>query len=352
MKDKKEKNTDKITLVSKIFKRKKLLVVIVIASIVGVLVYRNFTSGAKSDQPESHKVEKGTVKEELVLSGKIDADEYVALSYPVSGKVTWVGVKEGDKVKKGQILGKLDTTSLNASYQQARAALRAAEATLENVHDQVKDNDADETYSQKETRTTAEVAKDRAFEAVKIAEDNLRNATLYSPFEGIVSMVASPFSGINTIYTQTQFEVINPKTIFFDVTADQTEVVNIKENQTVEIVLDAYPQEKFVGTVSFVSFTPVSGDVGTSYKIKIRFDPSINLDLGKFRLGMGGDSKFVLKRAENVLYVPPKFIKSDKNGKYVNLEKKNYKVYVETGLEGEDSVEIISGLTEGQTVFD
>jgi len=351
MKDK-QKTKEKESLFKKILGRKKLIIVSVVILLGGFFIYRGISSRVKKPESQPVEVKRGNVYEELVLSGQVDADEYVALSYPVSGKVSWVGVKEGDKVKKGQALGKLDTTSLNAAYQQALSALRSADATVANVHDQVKDHSGDETYVQKDTRTAAEAAKDRAYEAVKIAEDNLKNATLVSPFEGIVTSAATHFSGVNVNYAQTQFEVINPKTLFFEVTADQTEVINISEGQKVEIVLDAYPDENIAGVVTFVSYTPLSRDVGTSYKVKIKFGGNVNLDLQKFRLGMGGDAKFVLKEAKDVLYLPPKYIKSDSKGKYVNLERKNNKVYVETGLEGEDVVEIKNGLTEGQTVFD
>jgi RND family efflux transporter MFP subunit len=334
-----------------IFNRiKRRHIILIIAVLVGsVVVWQR--AGSRDKTVTTGEVKRGNVYEEMVLSGKINADEYVSLSYPVSGKVAWVGVREGDKVKKGQALGKLDTVSLNAAYQQALANLRAAEATVENVHDQVKDNDNDETFAQKDTRTTAEVAKDKAYEAVKIAQDNLRNATIYSPFDGIVTSVSAPFAGINVVAGEKHFEVINPKTIYFEVIADQTEVVRLKEGQKAYIILDAYPQEEMTGTISFISFTPLPGEVGTSYKIKINFTSGIDLDLNKFRVGMGGDVKFILSSAENVLFLPSRFIKSDSNGKYVNLGKRNNKVYVETGLEGEDVVEIKSGLKEGDIVY-
>ena len=351
MKDK-ENSKEKESLINKILKRKKLLVVLFIILAIGFFVYRGVASKNGKNGSQSTEVKRGEVREELILSGKIDADEYVALSYPVSGKVSWVGVKEGDKVKKGQALGKLDTTSLNAAYQQALSALRAADATVENIHNQVKDHSGDETFVQKDTRTTAEVTKDRAYEAVKIAEDNLKNATLHSPFEGVVTSVTAPFSGINVIYAQTQFEVINPQTMYFNVSADQTEVINIKVGQTVRIVIDSYPNDTYDGIVTFVSYTPRIGDTGTAYKVKIKFADSLNTDIEKFRIGLGGDAKFITSKVSDVLYLPPKYVKTDSKGKYVKLDRKKSKVYVETGLEGEDAIEIKSGVNEGQTVFD
>src|SRR3989344_809946 len=218
----KENEKGKLSLLKRILRRRKLIVILVVLFAVGFLVWK-FTLG-KKEEVETAKVERGTVAEELVLSGEIDADEYAKLTFPTSGKIAWVGISEGDEVKRGQALTKLDTTVLNTTFQQARAALRAAEATVEKVHDQVKDHAGDETFTQKDTRTAAEAAKDEAYDAYIAAEYNLRNSTLTSPFAGIVTFLAHPFSGVNVLVTETQVEVINPDTIYFDVSADQTEV--------------------------------------------------------------------------------------------------------------------------------
>jgi len=333
----------------RLLKRKKLLIILAVLIVGGYFLYGNFTGNEDYDTAE---VKRGTVAEELILSGDIDADEYAQLKFPASGKIAWVTVKEGDEVKKGQALTKLDTTTLNTAFQTTRATLRAAEATLGYVHDQVKDNDDDETFSEKDTRTTAETTKDRAYEAYVAAEYNLRNSTLLSPFAGIVTYLAHPYSGVNVIFSETQVEVINPETIFFDVSADQTEVADIKIGQKVIIILDSLSEKEIQGTVEFVSYTPKSGEVGTIYKVKLRFD-DIDYDTDVYRIGMTGDAKFILSEKKNVLYLPPKFVNSDKNGKYVRKEKDNGKIYVEVGLEGEEAIEIISDeVKEGDVIYD
>ena len=159
--------------------KKKLLIALVAILLIVFVVPRFFVKNAKK---ETTKVEKGTVEEQLILSGEVKAVEHVELYFSTSGKIIWVGVKEGKIVKKGQALAKLDTTQLNADYQRALSDLRSAEATVQKIHDDVKNHSSDETFTQKETRTTAEVAKDKAYEAVKKAEDNLKNATLIAPF--------------------------------------------------------------------------------------------------------------------------------------------------------------------------
>ena len=334
----------------RLLERKKLLILLVILIVGGVFVYRYFQK--KNGDVDTAEVKRGEVAEELILSGAIDADEYAQLKFPASGKIAWVAVKEGEEVKKGQGLLKLDTTTLNTAFQSTRATLRAAEATLENVHDQVKDNDDDENFSEKDTRTTAETTKDRAYEAYVAAEYNLRNATITSPFGGIVTYLAHPFSGVNVMFSETQVEVINPETIYFDVSADQSEVADIKIGQKVVIILDSLLDKEIEGTVDFVSYTPKTDEVGTVYRVKLRFN-NIDYQTDIYRIGMSGDAKFILSEKENALYLPPKFVNSDSQGKYVRKDKNNNKVYVEVGLEGEDRIEIISNeVKEGDVIYD
>ncbi len=94
----------------------------------------------------------------------------------------------------------------------------------------------------------------------------------------------------------------------------------------------------------------MAGEVGTVYKVKVIFVDEI--DATKLRIGMTGDAKFVLSERDEVLYLPPKFINSDTGGKYVNLDRKNNKVYIEVGIEGEERVEVIGDIEEGDTAYD
>jgi HlyD family secretion protein/macrolide-specific efflux system membrane fusion protein len=155
-------------------------------------------------------------------------------------------------------------------------------------------------------------------------------------------------AGVKVGYTDLQVEILDPKSIYFEVNADQSEVTNIKEGQKVEVVLDSFRDKSVSGTVSFVGFTPKQGESGTVYKIKVILDESGLKEITP-RVGMTGDAKFVLARKNDALYVPPKYIHSDKDGKYVNSAQ-NVKVRVTIGIEGEDGTEILSGLKEGDVI--
>lgn len=323
---------------------------IVVVLLIGVGIFISSNS-KKNAQIVTTTVQKGPVKEELILSGSVKADKHVTLYFPAGGKLIGVYVKEGDWVKKGQALVSVDKTVLNVTYQQALNTYRSYQAAAENAVDSVKGHSGDETFAQKATRTAAEVARDNAFDAVTAAEYNLRNATLFAPFAGLITALPFPSPGVNVSFTDPQVEILDPESIYFEVEADQSEVINIKVKQTVQVVLDSYRDKSFSGIVTFVGFTPKPNQAGTIYKIKVELSGDGLTDILP-RIGMSGDAAFILSQKEDALFVPSEFINSDKDGKFVNLGKINNKVRVTVGIEGEDQVEITSGVKEGDVLYD
>lgn len=301
-------------------------------------------------QGKSTVVSVGEVTEELVISGDVRAVEYAFLSFATNGELKSVSVKEGEGVKKGRLMASLDTGSLQTAVITANNAWLSADATAKRAEDDVKDHASDETYEQKETRVNAQTARDAAYFKWQQAVRDLMNAYLRAPFDGIVTQIAHPYAGVFVTATQPQIEVLNPETIFFSVTADQTEVKKIKEGQPVKIVLDSYTDENHDGVVSSIGMTPETGQTGIVYEVKINFN---KLDLDKFRIGMSGDASLVTAQKQNVLYVSPEFIFSDLKGKYVKLGTKDSdKRYITVGIEGTDKTEIIGDIKEGQLIYD
>ena len=329
--------------------RKKVIALILI--ILAVIFLRVAIAQKAKKGAETTKIQKGSVLKELILSGEIKADEHAKLAFPTSGKLAWIGVKEGDNVKKGQVLASLDKTALDAAYQQAQANLRKYEATVDYVHDTLKDKETTETYAERDTRTTAEANKDYYYDALRAAEYNLKNADLIAPFAGKVTFVAHPYAGVNILVSETQVEIVNAKTIYFEVSADQNEVINLYEGQEVKIILDSFPEKEFGGKIIFISLSPKEGEAGAIYKIKISFSADLS-EVEQLKIGMTGDAHVILNKKDDVLYVPYRFINSDKNGKYLDVGKKGNKVYIDVGLEGEEIVEISGDIEEGDVVYD
>lgn len=298
---------------------------------------------------ESAKVSKGGLVESISTSGEIKADEYSNLTFQSGGKVSWVGVKSGDKVVKGQAIAQLDTYSLNATYQDAVNTYRKYQATADNVLDQVKNHSSDESFSQKDTRTTAEVNRDNAYNDMISAKKALDNAIIFAPFDGVMDMVDPASPGVNVILGGASYVLVNPKSVYFDAEVDETDLPNVRVGQSVDLKLDAYPNESFSGlveSVGVVAFTSKTG--GNAYHVRISLPENAEM---KFRVGMGGDADITYNTITDAFKIPSGAIVSD-GGNFVWIIEggRIKKSQVETGGSSIDETEIKSGLIEGQTI--
>jgi len=188
-------------------------IIVVVALIV---IWRIIASSNSSTKVQTIKVTQGDLVQSVSTSGTVKADQYSQLTFPTGGKIVGVWVKTGQKVQKGSWIAQLDTVPLNAAYQQAQNNYRNYQAIALQVLDSVKGNDGDETFVEKATRTTAEVNRDNAYNAMLAAQDNLANAVIMAPFAGIVDTVIPSSPGMQVLPGAANYTVVNPDTVYFD----------------------------------------------------------------------------------------------------------------------------------------
>lgn len=330
--------------------------IFLILTFVLLFVFYKFNS-IKPSKETSFKVKRQTVKDTLTLSGSIDVEEHITLRFQSSGRLAWVAVKEGDYVKRYQTLASLDQRELQKNlkkylntYVQERNTFGTS---LENAN--IKNTGGlSEDARRQVLRTLENVQYDlnNSIIDIELKQLAIEYSNLFTPIEGIVVRVGSPFAGVNITPAQAEIEIINPKSVFFSATADQSDVVNLKQEMQGDIVLDSYPNDNIKGNISTISFIPKQGETGTVYEVKI----PINLDNEdyKYRFGMTGDISFILKERKNIIAVPTSFIKSEKNKKYVIklIDGNKTKSYIKTGEEIDSSTEVTFGLKEGDTIYD
>lgn len=324
----------------------------VITAVAAVLLIRVFTASGKPMKIESVKVSRGDVVKTVSTSGTVKADRFSQLTFPAGGRVVAVGVKQGQKVWKGQFIAQVDSVALNAAYEQALNNRRSTQAAVDSIHDQLKNNDSDETFAEKATRTAAEVANDNAWNALMAAEDNLRNAVIYAPFTGIIDTVNPSSPGVNVLPGTANYTIVDPSSTYFDAEVEETDLPNLSVGEKVNMKLDAYPSENISGTVEsigMVAFTSSTG--GNAYHVRISLPDNINQ---KYRIGMQGDSDIIFGTVADVLKVSSSAIFSEADKSYVwRVENGSLKkTGVEVGAESADETEIKSGLSEGNTVVD
>jgi len=329
-------------------KRRWFLIALILLAALGF--YLKTSAFSSSPKEATYIVKRQDLKQTLSISGEIKADEDVTLRFQTSGYLTWVGVKEGDTVKKYQTIASLDQTEVEKNLQKYLQTYLSQRWTL----DQTRQNYSGQAVTDAIQRIIdqAQFNVNSSVLDVEIKNLAIKYSRLWTPIDGIVVSAKSPLAGVNITPAQAEFEVVNPETIYFSATADQTDVVNIQSSQSGEITLDAYPDKTINGNVENIAFTPKSGETGTVYEIKLSLNGPKDPNL--YRLGMTGTVDFVAKERYNVLSVPTKAIITEGRKKYVYLKRadKKVKTTVTTGLEADTTTEITSGLTEGDIVYD
>jgi RND family efflux transporter MFP subunit len=331
-------------------RRKKIFLLLLLIAIVAWRINSARKSGLEVD---TASVQRSTLTNTILAPGTVTADEYADLSFQTSGEVAEVNVKEGDSVEKGDIIAKLDTTSLYSSYLQSQANLRRYEASLDKTYDDLQGHETDESFEQIETRTLAETNKDKAYWALVAASKNLAGAYIKAPFDGIVTQVPDnllPGSYASAPSTAI-FSVVNPETIYFEAEVNELEINDLFSGAKTNIQLDAFPGETYDQEVFSTNFSSVTTSTGgTAYQVRISLPEN---DLLKFKLGMNGDAEIVISEKHEVLLIPANAVVDDSDKSYVWIVENGRarKRIIEVGESSINDVEILSGLEENQSVI-
>lgn len=325
-----------------------LILIIVIAFI--FFLNQKTTIRSQVKKNNSYIVKRQELKDNLSIAGQIEAEERVVLQFQTSGMLAWVGVKKGDYVRKYQGIASLDQKELERNLKKYLNTFKSERWDFDQTKEDYKNKAITEAMQRVIDKNQFDL--DSSIIDVELKNIALQYAYLYAPIEGIVIRIDSPFPGVNITPSGAEFEIVNPKTVYFSANADQTEVVKLKENIQGVIALDAYSDRKLFGNVYQVSFIPKQGETGTVYEVKMKLDND-NLDY-KYKLGMTGDATFDFLLSKNALMIPSSFIKVEKKKKYVWKEENGKKVksFVQIGQEVNNETEITSGLKEGDIIYD
>lgn len=328
------------------------IVIIVVVLVAGFYVYRNMTAPV----PEiiTHTVKEEDLQDVLGLSGYVDAEEKVDLHFQSGGRLSWVGVKIGDTVEKFDGIASLDQRQLEKNIEKYLNTYSKERRDFEQSQD---DNESGVTNISREIKERAERTLENAqfdlnnsvldVEVQTIAKEY---AFLYTPIAGIVTRVDAPNAGANVSITDT-YQVVNPDSLFFSIEVDQTDVVKIHEGMIGSITLDAYPDEQIPGSITSISFTPITGESGTVYEAKMYFTPDAKM---KYRLGMTGDVDFVLDEIKNTTAIPIDYAFEEDDNTYVNkqVNGKPEKTRITIGKEYGGELEVLEGLQPGDVIYE
>ncbi len=292
------------------------------------------------------------IKQVLVLAGSINSDQIANVKFQTSGRLAWVGVRVGDRVKKGQALASLDKAQLQKTFQkEINDYLTGYNNFLDGhaTYQTQKDNSLI-TDEIKRILENTQYSLNNIVLDYEIAELAVKYATIYSPIDGIVTAITEPVAGVNIISTTTSFTVVDPSALYFSAEIDQEDVVNINLNQAATIYLDSFADSEIASAVSFISFNPIASASTTSYEIRfpLTFD---NQDLG-YRLGMTGDVSLTIAQVNDTLSLPIDALYDDGGASYVLVKsgKQAQQTPIDIGLESDDYVQILSGITDNDQI--
>ncbi|MCX6731222.1 MAG: efflux RND transporter periplasmic adaptor subunit [Candidatus Roizmanbacteria bacterium] len=337
------------------FLKKRWYVVLIIVIGVGFYLSQQRTAQAKKEKESTYIIKRQDLKETLSLSGQIEADEHVVLRFQTSGRLAWVGAKVGDTVKKYQTVATLDQREVKKrleksllTYAQTRNSFDQTGSDNQRIGDQPT-NDLDLGDKMKRLLENAQYGLNSSVLDVEITNLSIEYSNLFTPIAGLVTRADAKYAGLNITPSQAEFEIINPETVYFAFTADQTEITKLSDGMKGEMTFDAFPDQNKDGELYYISYTPKSGETGTVYEGRMRISSNT---LTQYRYGMTGDVNFTLSEKSNVVSIPSNYVKSDTKGKYVTKisNGKSEKTYITVGPEIDSFYEIKKGLEEGDTI--
>lgn len=408
-------------MLKKIFSNKsiKFISILVIVSSLGYGGFKYINQREKTSMEtieiQEEKVQRGDITIDFEGDGEAEIP-VVNLDFNISGKLEELYVKEGDVIKEGQVLARLDdeeyqkkllTAQIN--YKKALASLKQKKENikLSLLSEKQKLNDLKSKMEQIESEylpmvelkdvyskqaldikkreyenskldyetqlerfdtlsnSTTDMEIERAnIESSKISlemvQDNLEDTVLISPLEAKVLNIAykpgetisnSKDTGEVTADTSHFMVVSDSDKVEVSVPVSEIDLAKVKINQRVEMEFEAYENQIFIGKVVAIDELPKKDSSGI-----VTFDVRIELDdaKDKIKTGMTCEVSFILKQKKDVLFIPNKAVEmldGKQAVKVRNKEGNEETRNIKTGLTDGKYVEIIEGLSVGETII-
>ncbi|MEZ5278161.1 MAG: efflux RND transporter periplasmic adaptor subunit [Opitutaceae bacterium] len=281
------------------------------------------------------------ISERIFVVGSLAANERVEIKSEIDGRLETVGFIEGESVKAGQVLFKLDQVKLEAAVNLAEANFKLAKTVLERNESLLESR----SISQQELdRAIATFSSTQA--SLELAKEDLIDATIVAPFDGVMSdRKVSPGQVVNSGTPLAAIIDTDPLKAEFNV--PERFISQLTLGQNIEIKVTAYPNETFVGRVYFIS--PEVTSSSRTVLMKAEVD---NRD-GRLKAGMFGNLDLILDVKEGALVIPETAIsyRGDLASVYVINEANEAELRsVRPGIRLAGRVEIVEGLQAGERV--
>lgn len=339
-------------------KTKRIGLGVVALLVLGAVVGFNATKDSRNRIPvQTRKTGKKDLVSTVSASGEIKPKRYVNVSANVSGRITRLLVKEGETVRRGQVLAHIDSTRIAAGTRQSEAGVQAARSELERAE---ADLDAsrlafertrkmhadklvsDQAFEQAEAeykvrRAAVEAQKRRIKQQEAVLEsnqDDLEKTTVVSPMDGVVTNLQKEEGevviGAQSFQPTVIMTVADLSVMEVEIMVDETDIRNVKLGQEAEVRVDALERLKIKGDVTEIGSSAVPRGATTAtpttastanqakdFKVTVTLkDPPPTL-----RPGLNATADIITARKQNVLAIPVQAIvvrEVGEQGKIVN----------------------------------
>lgn len=280
------------------------------------------------------------VQESITAVGSLRSNESVVLRPEVAGRIASIGFRDGQPVKRGQLLIGLDATLNEAEVAQARAEFDLAYSNLKRTEDLASKNFVSSS-AQDQAASSVQVAEAK----LKLAEARLAKMRIVSPFDGV--------AGIRSVsigdYVKDGADLVNIEdihTLKVDFRLPERYFPQLKTGLPVEVIADALPGARYAGSVDAINPRIDAG--GRSLEVRAKLD---NTD-GRLRPGMFARVRVLLGDRPNALMVPEEAVVplGDDFFVYTVADGKANRVRVKLGVRRDAQVEILEGVSAGDKV--
>ena len=263
--------------------RKLLLILLLIAGVVALPFVNRYFIGADAKEVEVSTVSERVISPSILASGFLAHEEEVMLSSEVIGKVAEIFIEEGDRVKAGQLVLRVDDINFLAGLEQAEALVRLntidierQEVRIVNLERQfartsslydsnlVGEEEFDTMRNQLElARIDLKSSRERLAQAqaqLEQVNDQLNKTRIVSPIDGVVTSLdikvgETAIASSTNIPGSSLMTIANPQSIYTEVLVDEADIANLAVGQRAEIVAIAYPDEPIHGVVRYIANT-------------------------------------------------------------------------------------------------
>ncbi len=270
-------------------------------------------------------VERRDIVLDATASGTVEPMNVVEVKSKSSGQITRMTVETGSMVSPGDLIVQLDTRDVQNQYDQSKADLDAAESRLRVSEAQKKRSDelfqqriitAQEHETSQLEFANAQAAVVRARTSADIALQRLEDATVRAPIQGtviektvslgqVITSATSSASGGTTILKMADLTKVRMRALF-----NETDIGSVQPGQEATVIVDAYPDRPFRGTVEKIEPQAVVQQSVTMFPVLVTL---ANRE-GLLKPGMTGEASVLVDRREAVLAVPNDAVRNVREG--------------------------------------